>query len=77
MQYFVYMVIRKDVIFDKKKDITLLFTSYFEGELLDTVLVHSSEGDWPVKFEVGMSFVGDYDNGDSKKRWLSSYRLKA
>ena len=65
---FAYMLDKKkDVNFDKKI-ITPLFTGYFEADLLDTVLVHSWEGDWPVKFEVSMSAVGDYDNGAATKK---------
>lgn len=51
-------LIKNDIIFDKK-DITLLFIDYFDVELLHKDLVHSSKGDRPIKFEAGMSAVGD------------------
>ena len=54
---------RNDAVFDRK-NVTLLFIGYFQGDLLDTSLVHSSQGGRLIQFEVGMSTIGDYNNRD-------------
>jgi hypothetical protein len=46
-----------------KKSVTLLFTSYFQGDLLDTVLIHMFQKE-AGRFKIGMLNNGDYDNID-------------
>jgi hypothetical protein len=51
---------RNDVVFDKKY--LLLFTGYFQGDILDAVLVHTSKGGGPTKFEKAMQSDGNCSN---------------
>jgi hypothetical protein len=60
------------------KKYLLLFTGYFQRDILDAVLVNTSKGGRPTKFEKDMQSDKDCSNEDFCHEWrLLSNRLRA